>query len=101
MNEQIKALQAAPNKQTQSDSPVADTSEVQLKWQRPCTMAGISPVHHQGLNPKSFSWGMKLSEWAIPVSHHPWSPSIVSGFLQHFHLCSEGSHDCKIYVSSF
>jgi len=110
MNEQIKSptspmneLNPKPNnKQTQSDKP---SGRHKVK----SSSNGRGPVHNGrnftctplGLNPGSFSWGFKVLEWAIPVSHHPWNSGISSGFLQHFHLCSEGSHDCKIYVSSF
>jgi hypothetical protein len=97
----------SPTSSTQQADPIWQAqwqtqSEVKLKMAEALyTMAEISPVHHQGLNPRSFSWGVKLSERAIPVSHHPWISGISSGFLQNFHLCSQGSHDCKIYVSSF
>jgi hypothetical protein len=38
-----------------------------------------------------------LYQWAIT----PWSLENSSGFFKYFHLCSQGSLDCKIYVSSF
>jgi hypothetical protein len=45
-------------------------------------LAGVSPALHLGSNPDPF---FEVPEWAIPVSHHPWSPnSIVDCFRSGF-----------------